>query len=57
MPLHRPVLIVIVPELLQGCLKLPDGLEAPDPGQVFLRSSNEMPGAAIAFRRPDKGWR
>ena len=55
MALYQPMLVIILPELLEGCLQLLDGVEGTDPEQVFLQCSDEAFGAAIAFRGADKG--
>ncbi len=56
-PLDQPVLVVVVLELLQGGLKLLDGVEGSDPEQVFLQGSDEPLGAAVPFWCADEGRR
>ena len=56
-PLDQPALVVGQAELLQGGLEFIDGVEDAHPEQILLQRPDEALGAAIAFRRPDEGWR
>ena len=53
--LDQPVLVVLVPDLLQGRLQVIHGSQCPDPEQVFLQRLDEALGTAVALRRADKG--
>ncbi len=55
MSLDQPLLVVILFEPLEGGLQLLDGIEGPDPEQVFLQRPYEALGASVAFRGADKG--
>lgn len=55
MSLDQPMLVVILLELLKGGLQLLDGIEGPDPEQVFLQRPYEALGASVAFWGADKG--
>ena len=56
-PLDDPGLVVGLPERLERQAQLLDGVEAPDPEQVFLQHPDEALGAAVAFGLADEGRR
>ena len=55
MSLDEPMLVVVILELLEGGLQFLDGIEYPDPEQIFLQRPNEALGASVAFWCADKG--
>ncbi len=57
MSFDDPGLVVGLLELLERQAQLLDGLEAPDPKQVFLERADEPLGTAIAFGLAHEGRR
>ena len=55
MALDEPVFVVVILELLEGCLQFLYGVECRDPEEIFLECPDEALGTAIALGRSDKG--
>ena len=56
-PLDDPALVVGLLERDERQAQLLDGVETPDPEQVFLQHPDEALGAAVAFGLADEGRR
>jgi hypothetical protein len=55
--LDDPGLVVGLPERLERQAQLLDGVETPDPEQVFLQDPDETLGAAVALGFPHESRR